>query len=1147
MGATLDSIIAGENPVWDFVIAIEGYPYLLTTGDPQAAIDAWSGTDWALALGGLEINWSQRQELDPWNPFAPGSSLVFKVMDTDGTDRFGVDVHRREGGVAARIAADVGPEDTEIVVQRSDDFPSAPSDAYLGCEAFVYGTNTTASETFSNLVRGMWSPFYAEGDAGGRFARSHRVTRVAEGVPPDATAVTMVRTHPTEWAGKWVGVWIHANRGGVLDVKAEAHLAFAGRIAAPIRDTADGLTVVSCDDVRQTLQDTVILRHQFKARLKEGIYLFSGTGLKFDCYTERLDTATNAFTSENADPLRVVLSGAAGAYQIDEGWYTLGEIASAINRWLSQARADSDCLYRLSYNAHVGTEQGQRPSLRLDDPSDGAVGDRRFARVTANNLHIRRALGWEETIPGGISVGPTNQPTATNYGASAPVRLQGDWVPYETTAQLRLEQVTGEFVNQVAYLNPTMQQAGFGAGVLRIGDDFFVCDAPSITNGEGTVNVRRIRELDQAIGATFNKLRLTVEDSGDIHVAQVLMLEGSPLSLVMTLLCSTGSANYNSTLFDLLPAQCGAGVPWSLLTADFEAELAAAAGGTEPMTVVVSEPTKLVDLWNVSFILRGLALVWRQGRLALRGWATPTSAATLEFTEDDKATPVDMSHADNQRAVAELTDKWLRNVIRIQYNRDLASDSYRDTYNVIGVDGGWGEKRRTLEARNAVRGGGFLAGENIDGLLPTFVGSLSFLTRHAHIVRVPVAYSKFETHTPGEILLLTDSHLRDPSTGERGVTGKPALIVGQSFDWGGPTIGTNGRDPDVQEVHGHIDLMLFPQMSLAPYCPTAEVDSTLTGSGFDAGYNSGTLTLRMLEHAHSESWEAADASHLAAGDEVFVMEIDPADPAAPLNWTDTIDSVSGNDVVLTVGLAGWDNTKKYRVFAQGYGLVQTSQKSKAFQADDADGLVADSREPYGYSHGIQATTGTAIAATALPARHANLAFGDGRALASGYAWDVPKNLNNLVSYKTAPQVPSMYSETATFSGGGTWQLKRARWFALGRGRLDINRTRKLWVAPRFKSATGASVSVRVSLCRSMPKSADTSSPSLDDILRVGPYTEVTFTTSDTNYVVPSADDLDIRHLVLDAYASGGWLLVEITANCIFDGLAECWLGPLVSP
>lgn len=1134
MGNTLDDILAGANPTIVAIVAVEGYGNLLTTGSAAAAVTAWAGTDWTAALEGLDIDWSMDQALDPWNPFSSSSSLTFRVMDCDGTDRFGIDTHRREGGTSTKLAANVAATATTVTCARVVDFPASGT-IYLGCEAMDYSSKNDGTGVITISTRGKWSPFPTE--SGGRFARAHQLTQVSEGVPPSATAATTVRTHPTEWAGRWVGVWLHAVRsGGVLDTKAEAHLAFAGRIAAGPQDTTTGLTKIICDDVRKTFRDTVILRHQFRARVKEGIYL--PAGLRFICETSRTYNGSSVNPTEVADPLLVV-AGAPGANEIAAGWYAAAEVGAELNTWLAAEKAAGRVLFDLTYNGVNASDEGIRPSLRLDD-SDATGGNRAAHLNTAGTgaPEIRAALGWAPSPSGGMDV-VTGLQTKTTFGPNAPVRVNAGWVAYDSDAEIRIEVANGEFVDQTSSLPSAAQSAGFSDGIIRIGDDMFACDAPVLANGEGTVNVRRIRELDAALGAKANKLLLTVEDAGDLNVSQVLISEGTLKTITMMLMTSTGGSSFNGD-WDQLPAQCGAAIPWSLFSEAFENELDAADAGS--MCVVVESPTSLAELLGASFTLRNIAPMWSQGRLTLTGFATPTTSATTTLTADDKATSLALADGDGQRAVGGYNDKWRRNVVRLRHNRSIVGDTYRDTINVLGVDVGEGERRATIDCRNAVLGAGFITGEDIRALLPSFMSGLSFLTRAALITRVPVDYTKFETLIPGTVLLFTDPHMRDPTTGERGVTGKPALVVGHSYSWGGSMIGEG-----VQEMHGELDLMMFPQMSLAAYCPTAEVDHTALNGGYDAGGPS----LACKSHMHSETFEDVDASRLFALDEVTIVEIDPPDPTAPLSWDRDVVSVVGDLVTISAVLAApaWDATKKYRIVSRNYSAAASSQRANTYQADDADAMVENTREPYGYGHGVQVSTGTAVPATTLARGHVAASFGDGAALHTGAAYDTLVNLNNLVSYATAPQMPVVYSEPSTFSGSGTRRLVRARPQFVGVGRLAANQARKLWVAPRFKSDDGTACSVRVSLCRNPPRSADPTNPSLMDVERVGPYTEVTFTTSSTSYSIPTADDLDIAHLKLDDTLLGGvgWLLCELTNHAVFDGLAECWVGPVVTP
>src|SRR4051812_27666044 len=112
MGTTLDALNAGSI-TYKYVVAIEGYSWLLTTAVPVAAIAAWSGTDWSRALDGLYVEIDNQGAAHPWEPFQPGGTCTLRVApDSAGADTFGIDTHRKRGGGETYLAATADRDDT---------------------------------------------------------------------------------------------------------------------------------------------------------------------------------------------------------------------------------------------------------------------------------------------------------------------------------------------------------------------------------------------------------------------------------------------------------------------------------------------------------------------------------------------------------------------------------------------------------------------------------------------------------------------------------------------------------------------------------------------------------------------------------------------------------------------------------------------------------------------------------------------------------------------------------------------------------------------------------------------------------------------------------------------------------------------------
>ena len=165
MGTTLTAFKDSDGFQYCFVIAIEGYSYLLTnwhtTSDLFVSGTGWHGTGWTQALSGLSMEGVVfKQSISPWKNDMKGEEVSFSVVDDDGTDRFGIDVFKRGAGNETQLYSTLDNNDTTIQVQSSVNFASSGA-VYIGTERIDYGGKTTGSpDTLTGCTRGMYSPFF---------------------------------------------------------------------------------------------------------------------------------------------------------------------------------------------------------------------------------------------------------------------------------------------------------------------------------------------------------------------------------------------------------------------------------------------------------------------------------------------------------------------------------------------------------------------------------------------------------------------------------------------------------------------------------------------------------------------------------------------------------------------------------------------------------------------------------------------------------------------------------------------------------------------------------------------------------------------------------------------------------------------------
>ena len=128
-------------------------------------------------------------------------------------------------------------------------------------------------------------------------------------------------------------------------------------------------------------------------------------------------------------------------------------------------------------------------------------------------------------------------------------------------------------------------------------------------------------------------------------------------------------------------------------------------------------------------------------------------------------------------------------------------------------------------------------------------------------------------------------------------------------------------------MYGEVQVAIFDLDRTFAWAPAAMLDDTADAGGFTSGYNSGTLTIRCRANEYSDAADGVtDSSYFVATDVVTVVEVDPSNPASPQSWNVTISSRSGNDLVISAALTGFDSAKFYRVVPRYYSPATSTQR-----------------------------------------------------------------------------------------------------------------------------------------------------------------------------------------------------------------------------
>jgi hypothetical protein len=1147
MGTTKTALDAGST-AFVYVCAIEGFESLLTNAaTTAAAVTAWAAaTDYAAAIGGLFVSLDAEQSISPYDPFGSGGSCSLTVVPTPGDDTFGVATHRKSAGNSTELAATLDRNDTTVTVKSTAAFDSSGT-IYIGTEAIGYTGKT--STTFTGCTRGKYSPSAATGSETSRFGQHHRV-----GTESDIKLAPVVSSQPRAWIGRRVEVWMHRVVAGVLDVKAEALLVWSGKIAEIRDDPGSFGTVVDLKHELDVLKEATVGRQMWNAKTKEGLYLKVGNEF-------RLRDNDQQLTWRTATSLDVVNGAPGNVNEISAGYYTTAELHSVLNSWFAAEKAAA----RIAGDYYIGvleTGAGWRTRIGwyITGVGTGVLENVKVAFDWTMPASVAEFFGFTSTqttptvFPNAEHVrleveGPKNSDNP-KYSAEPP--LKALFSP-DLGASVVVDNEQGEFVDQFDELpsgikpiaadgkewglfifnDATLIVASYAsAGGVSALDDVF---APKITYG--TVQVADLMGFfrvpyDDTTEATFT-------------VRQLLIFEESLGDILKQLCYSTGTEGYNHATYDVLPFGCGVGIPGALLGYKFETSVDSIPGADETVVVIIDKPTGLADLIQGDLMLRRAFPYWKDQALHFGAWRSPQSSASVAtLSESNKAAPG--GTVDNHRTATTQTDEWLRPIVKILYNRqltDIKGESYGSSLTFedrTSVDdmGGTGAvvtiKARNTYDENAATGAG------IKALAPNYLATMPMFARPARKLTRSIDPRYFHSIAVGSVVLFSDEFARDPATGIRGITARPAIITKHRWNPGGLAPGSDKPDPPGGEVE-----MFFTDanatLSDALYAPAADLDDTATTGGFDAGYADGTRTIRCYAQRYTQTTEYeingtpvlveenADATFFAAGYKVRIIERDPVDPLSPTMWERVVESQSGNDIVLTVALSSpaWDNTKTYRVVFDDYDVAVTAQQLKTFQADDADGLILDSSGPFLYGSGSSDLNYESNGLNANVELVPNLVYADGAGRDVGHEHALIKQLDNFVDYKSAIQTPVLWNEgRSNDNHWGSYLLVAVIPVYLSLEVLSSAVLRELNVGIQHRSTSGVFATVRVTLARGKPISS-----SLVDVNRGTIYSEMTRTTSSSTWQTSSASPLDAR---VKVPATGlAYLLIE----CGFR--AEC--------
>jgi hypothetical protein len=941
---------------------------------------------------------------------------------------------------------------------------------------------------FNQTLRGKYSAFGTYNQD--QFASPHRVITADNGV----RRKPVVSEQPRAWAGRRVSLWRHVNEGGTLNSKDDALCVFTGTLKEIKDDSETGWTHVYVESILDEIKDAVLGDNFLEATLVGGLRLKTGQTFEFQDY--------NGATYLDATDLTVVASGASGSNEVNAGVYTLEEIASILNAWfLGEVTAA-----RIHGNYTLNSPE---------DDSGVAKTVMHFYIPGAANATVKWRITWPNVGWGSAALGAENIPgewfedgkAATAYarkGNGSPKMgsiFAWDPIPFTMRANIRIS--AGIFHDQYRTLPGGIRSqlpangGGYKWGLFLIETEQPIMVVGSVS-ADGTL-IEHVWVVDSPVAPHALKgidalVSMAVTLGAEPpKIRQVFLHEGTFGDIMKMVAYSTGTIGYNHATYDRLPPGQCLGIPYDMLGDNFDATVDLLPRAGDTILVTIEKPKKFAELFAGDLTLRSAHLIWREGGLRWCHWSTPSSAtASTTLDQSNKAEPASAGSEANHRTASVLDSSWVKNIVKLNYDRDITkigeggASTYRSAPFVLvdatSIDDQGGKASTfTINCDNVYSDYDGL-GQGISELAAGKLAWLPYFSRPIWKITRSISPDLYEGFGVGEIVLVTDPFVRDPTTGQRGIVARPGLVVRHRYDLGGAVAGKPHEKP--RDMQGEVDIVFLGSDRTFAYVPCAEIDETYSSGGFTAGYD-GMSLLRFHAHKHSSTSSTVDVGSFATGDRVRVVEVDPTDLAAPDNWDTEITNVTSgsNECEIADTLTGFDSAKRYRMVFSDYATTVTAQKTKSFQAG-TNGRIANVASPAQY--GIQSQSFFVLTFglhdhTTVPELPANISYGPGTGSGrdTGYDQELALLLDNLMDHKTARSSPFLDNTISSNTSYDGYRLLRIRPIFLG-DMLMGARGRYLYIRPFWRSqgSGGATVdvSLRVTLSGYLPTGT-----SLDDV------------------------------------------------------------------
>lgn len=865
MTTTTATLITRPGVRLAYVLEIEGHN-VVYTNVPDLTV--WTGYT---VRPGLEMLGSVSREIDLLGFSVSPVGFGFKIVDAIPWDTANslakLLAHLDSTAIVTELTASVDRDDTTLTVRSTTGFSSP---IYVGHERITY-SGTTAT-TFTGCTRGTL-PTSALNAAGTAWGHVHKVG--IDGAGPE------VATRPRVWKNRMVTIYAVATDPvtGTWNDRADA----LNELTGTLDDYGfqDGAWQFSCTSIEKRLQGQ-LLKDQYIGAY-EGMYI---------------DATTLTLAQHNVVGAHDFIT-----LTIAAGQYTISSLIAEINEQLDAAA--------LTWEVSLSLV-GQRVMYTMNVTLLGLYQSSIFA-TDSEGWRIIKILGWPATAMGcGEDVSAAKAITALS-----PERAIATMWTWRQASTL-VYPTAGVWVNQSTDDLPLSA----GEGYIQMGDGDIVSQV-SYASGAGLDTFTWFTSWDLQ-GRPVNNATLDanaviryVGDDVRVPIKQVWIVKGSLTRLLLRMLLSTGTTNYNNATYDKWPDTMGCGFPGNLVDIASIEAFGERLGASGRLYQVIREPrsaAEYIESWMRTY---GFHLIWRAQSNVYKLVATvPTTLAHI--------TPVatlDGSNTGNDdESVTDSGSDLVRNRITLNYNQDPATGEFMasDTYDNLSSSS---EHDEPSHLKYDALGFYDYDGTKLWSWRTNVAAPMcAYFARPIRRHRRSGARSLWFLSV-GDVVTLTDPVMPDAVAGTYGVTAVTAWVIAISKNYETYELDT-------------IELLVPPKASDVRYlAPSAILDFVRGDKGYDSANN--RIVLQASEFTRAS--RPNDVTWFYTNDRITLEEVDPADPAAPTTWERVVGSVGADHINLTAALSApaFDTTKRY--------YVRLSPYSSAILNTDRDPAVGTTR------------------------------------------------------------------------------------------------------------------------------------------------------------------------------------------------------------